>query len=176
MATFEYPWQYDFPPFFTLQPNTETRKKQLTAWCDLVLAYHKHHRLYSLDVKESQSSPLFCNAKINRKLAAEAIYSILEELRIKGNIEWTDKTRSRCTVMWRTPEEWGTYIYKWAFKNGMVNTVCTLYELANGDDTKNEEFHGLEDWLLKRALRTLERQRKAELIAFDGNEGVKFFS
>lgn len=48
-----------------LQPNSETRKKQLTAWCDLVLAYHKHHRLYSLDVKESQSSPLFCNAKAN---------------------------------------------------------------------------------------------------------------
>ena len=37
------------------------------------------------------------------------------------------------------------------------------------------EFHGLDDWLLKRALETLEKQRKAELILFDGNEGVKFF-
>jgi len=37
------------------------------------------------------------------------------------------------------------------------------------------DFHGLENWLLVRALKTLEQQKKAELISFDGNEGVKFF-
>ena len=38
------------------------------------------------------------------------------------------------------------------------------------------EFHGLEDWLLKRALETLEQKHKAEIISYDGSEGVKFFS
>jgi ESCRT-II complex subunit VPS25 len=37
------------------------------------------------------------------------------------------------------------------------------------------EFHGLEKWLLLRALQTLQDQGKAELMNFDGNEGVKFF-
>ncbi|XP_071791820.1 vacuolar protein-sorting-associated protein 25-like [Asterias amurensis] len=175
MANFQWPWQYEFPPFFTLQPNLETRKKQLAAWCDLVLAYHKHHKLFSLDLKEAQSSPLFNNSKINRKLSTDSICTILEELSNKGNIEWTDKTKTRCLVMWRTPEEWGDLIYRWASSNAMTNTVCTLYELAHGDNTKQEDFVGLEDWLLKRALRALEKQRKAELMSFGNSEGVKFF-
>lgn len=64
-ASFQWPWQYDFPPFFTVQPNTDTRRKQLEAWCDLVLAYHRATKTYLLDVNEAQSSPLFCNSKIN---------------------------------------------------------------------------------------------------------------
>jgi ESCRT-II complex subunit VPS25 len=37
------------------------------------------------------------------------------------------------------------------------------------------EFHGLEKWLLLRAIKTLEQQGKAELMMFDDGEGVKFF-
>ncbi|XP_041453533.1 vacuolar protein-sorting-associated protein 25-like [Lytechinus variegatus] len=175
MGNFEWPWQYEFPPFFSIQPNLETRKKQLQAWCDLFLAFHKYHRIYTVDLKEAASSELFNNTKLNRKLSGEGILLVLEELRQKGNIEWTDKAKTRCLVMWRTPEEWGNLIYKWASNNGMNNSVCTLYEIAQGEDTRDEEFYGLEDWLLKRSLKCLERQRKAELMSFDGNEGVKFF-
>ncbi|XP_077997606.1 vacuolar protein-sorting-associated protein 25-like [Glandiceps talaboti] len=175
MATFEWPWQYKFPPFFTLQPNLETRQKQLQAWCSLVLSYHKHKKIFSLDVTEAQSSPLFHNTQIDRKLPVDAVHIVLEELRKKGNLEWADKSRRRCLIMWRTPEEWGSLLYQWASTNGLLNTVCTLYELVSGDDTSKEEFHGLDMMLLKRSLKTLEAQRKAELISFDGNEGVKFF-
>lgn len=38
------------------------------------------------------------------------------------------------------------------------------------------DFHGLDKWMLIRALKTLEEQGKAEIMDFDGNEGVKFFS
>lgn len=64
-ASFQWPWQYEFPPFFTVQPNTDTRSKQLDAWCDLVLSYHRATKTYLLDVNEAQSSPLFYNSKIN---------------------------------------------------------------------------------------------------------------
>jgi len=37
------------------------------------------------------------------------------------------------------------------------------------------EFHGLDTEVLIRSLRTLEAARKAELILFDENQGVKFF-
>ncbi len=35
---FAWPWQFSFPPFFTLQPNEDTRRKQTDAWCQHVLA------------------------------------------------------------------------------------------------------------------------------------------
>ena len=65
---FQWPWQYHFPPFFTIQPNSDTQAKQIEAWCELVLAYHKAAKSYILDVNEAQSSPLFYNRKINRIL------------------------------------------------------------------------------------------------------------
>lgn len=66
LTTFQWPWQYEFPPFFTLQTNLDTRSKQLEGWCDLVLAYYRHIKGFTMDVNEAQTSPLFNNAKINR--------------------------------------------------------------------------------------------------------------
>ena len=67
---FQWPWQYEFPPFFTIQPNSDTRAKQLDAWCDLVLGYHRSSKSHVLDVNEALSSPLFYNENINRILDA----------------------------------------------------------------------------------------------------------
>lgn len=101
---------------------------------------------------------------------------VLEELRKQGHIEWKDpKTKKQGLLMWRTPEEWGKLIYSWVSSKSMQNSVCTLYELSEGEDSEGTEFHGLEKWLLLRALQTLQDQGKAEIINFDGNEGVKFF-
>jgi len=175
MTTFEWPWQYNFPPFFTLQPNGDTRHKQLEAWSSLILSYCRHNKKCSLDIADAQSSPLFNNTNINRKLSLDAIQVVLDELHKKGHVEWTDKTRRQCLVMWRTPQEWANIIYRWASSNGMLNTVCTFYELTSGDDTTKEEFHGLDTWLLTRSLKVLEQQKKAEIISLNDSEGVKFF-
>ncbi|KAK3088740.1 hypothetical protein FSP39_023170, partial [Pinctada imbricata] len=157
----------------SIQPNLETRKKQIEAWCNLVLSYHRKKKSYSIDVAEIQTSPLFFNKKIDRKLSLDGIYTVLDELQKRGHVEWKDpKTKRQCLLMWRTPEEWGKIIYNWVSSRSMNNSVCTLYELSNGEDSDGEEFHGLEQWLLVRALRTLEIQGKAELMA---EEGVKFF-
>ncbi|GFR90554.1 vacuolar protein-sorting-associated protein 25-like [Elysia marginata] len=157
MADFDWPWQYKFPPFFTIQPNIETRKKQLEAWCSLVLEYQRHTKQYALDVTEAQSSELFYNKQLNR------------------NLTWKDKSRRSCTLIWRTYAEWGKIIYNWIVSKSMTNTVCTLYELTSGEDSEGQEFHGLDKDVLIQALKTLESERKAELIDFDGSEGVKFF-
>lgn len=172
---FEWPWQYNFPPFFTLQPNSDTKAKQIEAWKNLVLDYHKVQKKYLLDITEAQSSPLFTNKSIQRKLNLDMIYLLLDELQKNGNVEWLDKQRQRCYVYWRTPEEWGKMIHTWAVNNGLNNSVCTLYEITNGDDAINEEFHGLDQGLLKKSLATLENEGLAELIVDEDNEGVKFF-
>lgn len=189
----EFPWQYSFPPFFTLQPNEDTRKKQLDAWCDLVLAYCKQKRLFQMDIVESQSSELFNNRKIDRKCTLELIVTIVDELVKLGRAEWipsrdsagrTQKSppqqsssRRTCYIYWHTLEEWSKLIYDYVVRNGMQNTVCTLYELTESADCKKEEFYKLDPDVLKKSLAILEQKRKAEMIYLDDNtdQGVKFF-
>uniref|UniRef100_A0A674GLY9 Vacuolar protein-sorting-associated protein 25 n=2 Tax=Estrildidae TaxID=37611 RepID=A0A674GLY9_TAEGU len=173
--SFAWPWQYSFPPFFTLQPNGETRQKQLSAWCALALAYSQQHRLPAMTVREAQDIPLFANHRLQRKLPLESIQVVLEELRKNGNLEWLDKNKTSFLIMWKRPEEWGKLIYQWVSKNGLTNSVFTLYELVSGDDTENEEFHGLDEATLLRALQALQQEHKAEIITLDDGRGVKFF-
>ena len=93
---------------------------------------------------------------------------MLQKFKPSGNEENTWPARKE-----RSPEEWGSLIYTYVKDRGMNNTVFTLYELAEGSDTVGQEFHGLENELLIKSLKTLERKRKAEIFA--DNEGVKFF-
>lgn len=72
------------------------------------------------------------------QLSIEGVTRVLEGLREQNRIEWIDKTRKRCLVYWRTPEEWGDLIYRYISESGLTNTVCTLFELTSGDDTKNQ--------------------------------------
>lgn len=170
---FAWPWQYNFPPFFTIQPNEATRAKQLSAWRSLVLDYCQKNRITVLDIREAAaSSPLFHNKRIERQLDEEEILIVLRELEKHGNLEWTDKSKRRCSVYWRSPEEWGSLIYQFAKENGLTNTVCTIYELQEGDDAAGQPFHGLDTELLIKSLKSLEIKNQCEL--FDGNEGVKF--
>eukprot|EP00112_Aurelia_sp_Birch-Aquarium-sp1_P025379 Seg841.3 transcript_id=Seg841.3/GoldUCD/mRNA.D3Y31 product="Vacuolar protein-sorting-associated protein 25" protein_id=Seg841.3/GoldUCD/D3Y31 len=97
-----------------------------------------------------------------------------------GHLEWEDvKTKNRCVIMWRTPEEWADMIYTWVQNNGLTDTVCTLYELVSGEEAGTQEFKGLDMFILKRALQALERRGKAQILqGEDSNEdaGVKFYS
>ena len=169
----EFPWQHNFPPFYTLQPNLETRKKQLEAWRTLVLDYCQKRGLTSLDLKEAANSELFHNATIKRRLADDAIKAVFQEIEDKGNLEWTDKAHTRCNIYWRSADEWGSLIYNFIKQKGQTNAVCTLYELTEGPDAVGQPFHGLDEAVLIKSLKTLELQKKAEIFA--NNEGVKFF-
>ncbi|XP_037078379.1 vacuolar protein-sorting-associated protein 25-like [Pollicipes pollicipes] len=172
MADFEWPWQYKFPPFFTLQPNTETRQKQLEAWRALILGFCRHHRVYIIDLAEYLDSPLFNNADIKRRLSEESIQAVLDELASTGHVEWIDKSKRRCYVFWRTPTEWGQLIYAWVTDSGMTGSVCTFFELTQGDDVADQPFQGLAEEVLLKALGTLQQAGKAEVM---GTDGVKFF-
>lgn len=71
-------WWLSFTPFAhlsvdRLQPNVDTRQKQLAAWCSLALSYCRHHKLYTLDVMEAQESPVFNNKKIERILSSPPV-------------------------------------------------------------------------------------------------------
>jgi ESCRT-II complex subunit VPS25 len=179
-------WQYDFPPFFTMQPNEKTRFKQVDTWCDLVLDYCKQNRIFELDVVEAQNTELFSNKKIDRKLNIEFICLVIDELRKLHKAEWIDnvsdakqkqqKPPRKCLVLWHTIDEWSKLIYDYVCKSTLQNTVCTFYELVESDDVRNEEFFKINLVLFKKALGLLQIQHKAEVfIIDDGSEGVKFF-
>ena len=173
MTEFSFPWQYNFPPFYTIQPHGETRRKQLAAWRSLVLDYCQHHGIASIEVKAIAQTPLFHNQVLRRRLDDAALSLILEDLRSHGHLEWLDKTKSKALVYYRSPQQWGEAIYAYARENGLQNSVCTLYELTEGDDTVEQPFHNLNQDVLIKALKSLQMQKKAEI--FDNNEGVKFF-
>lgn len=152
----EWPWQYSFPPFFTLQINEDTKKKQLDAWCDLVLAYCKQTRSFQLDLIESQSSELFNNKKIDRKCSLELIAVIIDELVRRSRAEWiinnselvnsksssnNTKTKSKAFILWHTLDEWSKIIYEFVNRKALQNTVCTFYELTESKDNRNEKYY-----------------------------------
>ena len=83
------------------------------------------------------------------------------------------RTRKSARIIWRTAEEWADEISKWARSTGHGNSVCTLYELTEGEDTEQESFHGLDTSILIEALECLQKRGRAELM---GDEGVKFLS
>ncbi|XP_030756389.1 vacuolar protein-sorting-associated protein 25 [Sitophilus oryzae] len=171
----EWPWQYNFPPFFTLQLNPETRAKQFQAWKNLILDYCKKGKLYIIDVRESSHIALFNNSNINRKLDQSVIISILSELQRTGHAAPVDKSKQRWEIYWHTLDEWANMIYDCISSRGLQNSVLTLYELSQGEDVQNEEFYGIQHEVLVKALQILEKDRKCELILSDSDEGVKFF-
>ncbi|KAF2364983.1 ESCRT-II complex vps25 subunit [Trinorchestia longiramus] len=174
MGEFTWPWFYNFPPFFTLQANSEVRRSQLQSWCGLVLRWARHNNQASIDVAGASSLPVFCNQDIGRTLPPEGISVVLHELAKRGNLEWSDKAKTRGQVLWLSAGEWADKIYKWAQATSKVNTVCTLYELTQGDESQDQEFYGLSDDIVLKALRQLQAQGKAEIIDAGDGIGVKF--
>ncbi|KAJ8957964.1 hypothetical protein NQ318_001964 [Aromia moschata] len=152
----DWPWQYSFPPFFTLQPHPETRSKQVAAWKSLILTYCQKTKTYLIDVREASQFSLFNNSTINRKLEHNVIISILSELHKTGNAASVDKAKNRWEIYWHTLEEWASMIYEFISSRGMQNTVVTLYELMHGEDTQEEEFYGMQQDVLIKALKVLE--------------------
>ncbi|XP_050293414.1 vacuolar protein-sorting-associated protein 25 [Anthonomus grandis grandis] len=171
----DWPWQYNFPPFFTLQPHAETRAKQVQAWKTLILDYCKKCKLYSIDVREAGNLVLFNNSSINRKLEQDVILSLLLELQKTGHASFIDKSKHRWQIYWHTLDEWGSIIYDYIQSSGLQNSVLTLYELSQGDEVRNEEFFEMQQEVLIKVLQVLEETRKCELIWSDGDPGVKFF-
>lgn len=147
----------------------------MQAWRQLVLDYVKANKQSIVDVREAQNSPLFRNTTISRQLSIEGIIQVMEDLSKTGHSEPIDKARNRWYIYWEPIEEMSNAIYRWASNNGFLGSVCTFYELVEGENTTEEIFYGLDSEVLHRVLKKLEQQKKAEIMIFDDSQGVKFF-
>ena len=187
----EWPWQYNFPPFFTLQPNEDTKRKQFDAWCDLIVNYCKVNKVFEINAQEAHNIELFHNKKIDRKCTGELIMMILTELVKRNRAEWIQDEETRpargsknltnqarkCIVLWYTLDEWAKFIYDYIDRKSLQNNVCTFYELTESKDVRNEKFYKIDLNLFRKCLNVLNKQRKAEVFQLDNNGefGVKFF-
>lgn len=55
-----------------------------------------------------------------------------------GKAAPVDKSKAVWEVYWHSLDEWGNMVYGWACNNGLNNTVCTLFELREGENTVSE--------------------------------------
>lgn len=163
---FEWPWEYSYPPFFTIQPHSKTREIQLSVWGKMLKNFIKQQKQSILNV--NSDSPVFSNRTISRSLSIEGRLLVLEELQKSGFSNPVDKTKTQWEIYWCTLDELGIKIYDWAVENAMIDTVCTVFEI-------NEHFSEFDENIILKALATLVVKGKCEIIPTGDSDGVKFF-
>lgn len=161
--TFPFPREFQFPPFFSRQPNAQTHHAQLLKWSSLIIAYCRHHRIFKLSLSSSSSSTpstfspssssltnpasgpdpapgadeLFHNRKLDKHLSVEDVKEVVEFMRKDGRAEYVGaKEGDVVWVYWRTPEEWAGLVEEWVEGTGQKGSVLTVYELVEGDATR----------------------------------------
>ncbi|AOA64389.1 Vacuolar protein-sorting-associated protein 25 [Komagataella phaffii CBS 7435] len=185
MSSFEFPSIYNFPPFFTKQPNNSVWKSQLQQWTTLVLDYCKHYRIWRLstagtpiveDATGVPSDSLFTNSIIDRHLKPEVCQEIIASLVDQGRAQWIDKTAQKSVlVLWYSISEWSDLLLNWVDSTGQKGVVLTLYEIQHGNLTLSEEFHSIDETTLTQALELLEKKGKVLMMKENKNVvGVKF--
>lgn len=174
MSTFNYPWEYNFPPFYTIQPNLETRKAQLEAWRSLILDYCQYKNIHQLNLRDCLNKPPFYNETIDRRLNLESLKIVINSLVERKFAEWVGLNKETCLVYSRPPEQWAKIIYDYVKEKSLYNQILTFYELLEDDSTIGCEFHQLDETIFLKALKNLEKQGKAAVIEMDGSKGVKF--
>ena len=74
-------WQLSFPPFYTLQPHAETRRKQLDTWARIVLDYCRKKGLTAVNISDlADTAGLFVNDDIKRRASNELLAAVWEHL------------------------------------------------------------------------------------------------
>lgn len=199
--SFRYPKIYNFPPFFTKQPNEQTWRAQLSSWIQLILDYSKENKIWIMnnrgkvlskgtiedyeadedagdageDDEAIEESSLFVNKQIDRSLGVELINEIFSEMVKNNDASYLHKGDSTTIVVnWYRPEDWASMILEWCEETGQLGSVLTMYEISNGDISIGAEFHGIHPVVLEKALNVLVKRGRAGLIKDGGKiQGVK---
>lgn len=152
--------------------HAKTREIQLNSWAGLVLKYQQSLNQPILNIND-ENTELFVNKELKRRLNVDGRGLVMKTLEKTAHAVPIDpKKRDKWEVYWYTLDELANMIYKWATDNAMLGQVCTVFEVVNGDNSTDQQFHGLSLDVVLKALRKLEQSEKCELI---DDEGVKFF-
>ncbi|KAK8142169.1 hypothetical protein MY1884_006840 [Beauveria asiatica] len=178
-ADFKFPQEYYFPAFFTRQTNLTTHHAQLRTWAALVLSYARRHRLFRLRLSEAAESDLFYNRRLERRLQPPDIRELIDAMIKNGEAEYLaasqEQTQDVVLVYWKRPEEWAALVEAYVDETAQKGSVMTVYEISEGDGTRNTELHGIDAEILRKALNILVKRGKAQIFGQQDSLGVKFF-
>ncbi|KAL5531604.1 hypothetical protein ACEPAG_4481 [Sanghuangporus baumii] len=176
---FLLPSIHSFPAFFTQQKNVKTQATSTEQWMRLILSYARHRNLFFLRVEDAENvggdwDEVLRNERINRRVLPDFLQFLLEQLVAKNMAAYEPVKQTRSVLLyWRTPEEWGEALHEWATTTGQLNTILTFYEIS--DPPVPSALSGVPDVLLRRAVASLARTGRAQLIAVSDGEGVRLF-
>lgn len=147
-AAFSFPKLYNFPPFFTRQPNQQTYHTQLEAWRKIVIEYCRFYRIWALSLNgtaltnvkaesssgddeneesepsgtEGEKASVFKNTKINREVKGDFIMTIYESLIEKKEASWINEQNQRLGILiyWNSLEDWATMLMNWVSNQWML--------------------------------------------------------
>lgn len=136
--------------------------------------------MFKLFLPDALESPLFHNAKLKRRLSSADATAVIDYMASKDGdhrAEWIGPSAEKTSawIWWLKPEEWAEAIEAWVDETGQKGTVLTLYELAEGEATQRQVFHGMDIEVLRRSLVSLVKKGRAQIFGGEGQEGVKFF-
>lgn len=125
---FTFPEVYDWPAFFTIQPNTQTRQAQMRRWGHLISDWCRHHRIFRLALTEAVDTPLFHNARIRKRVGLQDARTIIDWMATSQEdggggrrAEWMvassakESGKTIAWIWWKRPEEWAKLIADWVF-------------------------------------------------------------
>ena len=142
-------WEYNFPPFFTLQPVASTRKKQIIAWGTILQNYCMTKKLTEIDL----TCEVFENKQINRKLSNNDIQEIFLQLSQMEIVKFSasaNESKDKVIVLYKSLSSWADSLFT-AAKN-LNWTVNSVYDIINGEDTESYDFHGQSEELVLGSL------------------------
>ncbi|KAI0698353.1 ESCRT-II complex vps25 subunit, partial [Cytidiella melzeri] len=168
------------PPFFTLQPNPTTQATLTAQWTRLILSYARHRQLFLLRVEDAETpgsdwDEIFRNERINRKLLASHLSTILADM-VSKNLAVYEPVKQTSSVLlyWRTPDEWAEVLHSWAESTGQLNTILTFYDIIQ--PPVPSPLTGLPTTILRKAINTLAKTSRSQTIAVADGEGVRFLA
>ena len=175
MNKFEFPPHYSWPFFFTIQEYSETRQRQLEMWADLILDYHKAKGIWKLTKTEFLAG-IGRNEAVNRVLSSDDVTIVFDYLILKKKAMFSPISKGVLFLLWRSTEEWESFIYEAVVKQQKLDSLETLDFIVNDEENQFEEFYGMDKEMLIVILKNLENKEKCKLIKNDEGEfiAVKF--
>jgi len=163
------------------QRNPTIIADQISHWTRIILSYARHRRLFVLRIQDAdlrednQWSEIFWNPRIKRVMKPRHLETLIESMVNAGEAAYEPpRQTSSVLIFWRTPEEWAELLHEWATNTGHLNTILTFYEIIEPEVPS--QFTDMPLPLLRKALNTLTKTGRAQIIERAEGGGVRFFA
>jgi ESCRT-II complex subunit VPS25 len=140
MNKFEFPSIYNFPPFFTKQPNKNTYQAQLEQWKEIILGYCKANKIWIISsngnpLKEGEEQEVEDGEEVDN----DDNYIIDNNISNQANVFKNEKIQRNCNI------EFIKEIFQSLLNDKMIEYV----NLKNDNEGYFLYWYKIEEWAQK---------------------------